>query len=194
MRYLQEEIKRGGRDSYARARTRSSINPKCPELGGKTLEEGKKVGIREWRRWRSKIEVWWRSVLGTRGEKTTSLVNALQGRRGGRVALLVRVEQLLTNEGGSMVIEVLTDFFECQYGSNKLKAIIQFIVLDRGNTSMDEYISSLQSSNCFLIPLEIHLPVDVVAAILIMNCDLSDGQKSTALVIAGGKSNVARIL
>ena len=55
VRYLQEEIARGGRDSYARARTGSSINPRCPELGGKTLEDDQKVGIREWRCWRSKI-------------------------------------------------------------------------------------------------------------------------------------------
>ena len=129
----------------------------------------------------------------TQGEKTTSLVNALHGRCGERVALSVPVEQLLTNEGASMVIEVLRDFFEGQYGSNKLKAITQFIKLHRGNTSMDEYISSLQSSNCLLISLGIHLPEDVVAAILIMNCDLSDGQKSTTLAIAGGQLNVARI-
>ena len=129
-------------------------------------------------------------MLGTQGEKTTSLVNALRGRCGERVALPVPVEQLSTIEGASMVCEVSRDFFEGQYGSNKLKVITQFIKL---HTSMDEYISSLQSSNGFLIYPGIHLPEDVVAAILIVNCDLSDCQKSTTLAIAGGELNVARI-
>ena len=154
------------------------------------MEEDNKVVIREWRCSRSKIDVWWRSVPGTQGDY---FMNALHGRCGERVALSVPVEQLLTDEGASMVIEVLRDFFEGQYGSNKLKAVTQFIKFHRGNTSMDENISSLQISNCLLISLGIHLPEDVVAAILIMNCDLSDGQRSTTLAIAGGQLNVARI-
>ena len=175
---MQQALVRGGGQDKS---TTSKLSM-CPKFGDSDRDKDNKLTLKDFKLWHKSVSVWWNCVSCPDYDRSLALLSALHGKAKGVVMSSLSVQEL-TGPGSQWCIEnVLKKHFEGDYSSNSLRAIREYLSIQKlSSETMEDYVLRLREATANVQP---HMEV-WEGSVLLLRAGLSGDQIAIVLATCG---------